>query len=164
MPAPRYCTIDDLQSVHDERALQQLTSDTGTPASLDETNTILINAMEDAASEIRSEAQVGGIYSNSRLQALFVSGDWALIGTASRLAVVRLYERRGAQLPEAIDGIKNRVMQVLNDLRDGKRVFDDAAAIDAGQPKVVILSADDRNSLNRCSDSPFFPTRRGKLV
>jgi len=48
----------------------------------------------------------------------------------------------------------------LEDLRDGKRVFNLATTHDAGKASVHVISSSVRGNLNMPSDSQYFPQRQ----
>lgn len=165
MAQTRYITVAELAEAFDTRKLGQLSSDTGTPATVNESNAILLNCIERASGEVQSYAMRGGLYTASDLDDLNTNDDWMLKGLVSALAMGHLHTRRGMALPDDIQGAVTQARQTLEDLRDGQVVFpQDSGAIAAGKPSVNIISPGSRAKLSMVADEPFFPPRRTGAV
>jgi tetrahydromethanopterin S-methyltransferase subunit F len=85
-----------------------------------------------------------------------------LRGLVADLALCYLFERRGGEVPESVKAKANRAQSMLNDLRDGRRVFAVDANRAAGTASVSVISQAIRGSLRLVSDSEFYPTRRSQ--
>jgi len=145
----------------DERLLKELISDTnadGTVAS----STILTEVLLRGGEEVASAATRSQAYTVTELETLATDGNALLRGLVADLALCYLFERRGGEVPESVKAKANRAQQMLNDLRDGRRVFAVDANREAGTASVSVISQAIRGSLRLVSDSPFYPERRGQ--
>jgi hypothetical protein len=145
----------------DERLLKELISDTnadGTVAG----NTILTEVLLRGGEEVASAATRSQAYTVTELETLATDGNALLRGLVADLALCYLFERRGGEVPESVKAKANRAQQMLNDLRDGRRVFAVDANREAGTASVSVISQATRGSLRLVSDSPFYPDRRSQ--
>jgi tetrahydromethanopterin S-methyltransferase subunit F len=145
----------------DERLLKELISDTnadGTVAS----STILTEVLLRGGEEVASAATRSQAYTVTELETLATDGNALLRGLVADLALCYLFERRGGEVPESVKAKANRAQQMLNDLRDGRRVFAVDANREAGTASVSVISQATRGSLRLVSDSPFYPDRRSQ--
>ena len=163
MAQTKYITVAELVEAHDLRTLQNLSSDTAADGTADESNTILLNAIERASADVQSYALRGGRYSASELDNLQTADDWSLKGLVVDLAVGYAFRRRGIIPPDSQEQYE-KALATLEDLRDGKQVFNDTGAIAAGKPSAVVITSTERSKLDLVADSPFFPPRRTKIV
>lgn len=159
MPQERYITVAEFAKAFDTRTLAQLGSDSGSVGTVDESNTILLNAIDRASADVQSFALRGGRYSVDDLLSLQTEDDWSLKGTVASLAIGYAHRRRGAAIPDDIQASIDRAEEMLKDLAAGSRVFNDTEAIAAGQPDNQIVSVRDRQNLSLVGDLPFFPDR-----
>jgi tetrahydromethanopterin S-methyltransferase subunit F len=145
----------------DERLLKELISDTNSDGTI-ASSTILTELLLRAGEEVASAATRSQAYTVLELEALATDGNALLRGLVADLALCYLFERRGGEVPESVKAKANRAQGMLNDLRDGKRVFAVDANREAGTASVSIIQQQIRGSLRLVSDSPFYPERRGQ--
>lgn len=155
-----YATVAQFAQVYDTRLLSQLGSDSGSVGTVDQSNTILSTAIAIASGEVRTHALRGGIYTEDALNTLYASTDWALIGLTCDIAIGHLYSRRAGSMPDDITNKLNNARKTMTALKNGEQVFNVAETIEAGIPKVSVISAGRRANLNLVSDGPNFPSRR----
>lgn len=140
----------------------QLSSDDGSEAELDASNTKAINAIERASAMVQSYAMRGGRYTAVDLDDIQTADDWTLKGLVASLAMSNLYRRRGSALPEDLKEQVKEAHSTLKALSNGDIIFaQDTASITAGKPETVIVPAGRRAELGLMSDQPIFPKRRG---
>jgi hypothetical protein len=159
MAQAKYLTVAELAEAFDSRLLQELGADDGALGTVDESNAILLNAIERASADVQGYTFRGGQYTLTDLQALQTQDDWSLKGIVAALAMGHLYDRRGASAPETITAKIEAAGEALRELRDGKAIFFDTNVMDAGKPKMDVISPTTRANLNLVSDSDFFPQR-----
>ena len=164
MAQTRYITVAELAEAYDARTLAQLGSDLAADSTVDESNAILLNAIERASAIVQSFALAAGLYTATDLTDLQTADDWSLKGLVAAIAMGKLFDRRTTVPPESIQRAIDSADETLKSIRKGRRVFNDADAIDAGKPSVVIISPTTRARLNLVSDQPFFPTRQRQQV
>lgn len=156
-----YATVANLVSMLDTRVLAELGSDTNSDGTVDDNNTILTTAITRASADVDSVALRAEMYTAADLAALYAASDWRLIGLVTDLAIVKLYERRGGDLPPAIKTKADACRDALNDLREGKIIFGQStSAASAGTPSVSVITRNERDNLRLVSDSDFYPGRR----
>lgn len=164
MAQEKYITVAELVEAFDSRDLGDLSSDTGTPATVDESNAKILNAIERASADVESYALRGQRYSLTDLSDMKADDDWTLKGLVAALAMKKMYARRGGVMPDAIRDAANEATQSLTDLVEGKQVFSNAGAQAAGRPSIHILSSHERGWLGLASDQDFFPQRQTQEV
>ena len=162
MAQASYISTAELIESFDERMVFQLASYSGTPlanASALASSAVALNAIEKASAEVESYAKRGGIYTTQNLSDLQSNDDWALKSLVSTLTMKHLFRGKTGNLPPDMSAMIAEATQTLEDLRDGKRVFNLGEAHTAGQAKAFVISSNVRGNLNMPSDSKFFPTR-----
>ena len=162
MAQASYISTAELIESFDERMVFQLASYSGTPlanASALASSAVALNAIEKASAEVESYAKRGGIYTTQNLSDLQSNDDWALKSLVSTLTMKHLFRGKTGNLPPDMSAMIAEATQTLEDLRDGKRVFNLGVAHTAGQAKAFVISSNVRGNLNMPSDSKFFPTR-----
>ena len=160
-----YITVEELTIAHDIRALQNLGADDAADGTADDTNVILLNAIERASADVESFSARGGIYSLKNLGTLRDLDDWTLKGLCVDLAIGHAYRRRGGRIPAELSDRVDKAESTLADLRDGKRVFSqDAEAIAAGKPRASVVSLSQRERINSVSDTLFYPQRKERVI
>lgn len=164
MAQTKYITVAELEEAYDTRTLAQLGSDAAADATVDESNTILLNVIERASATVESVALAASMYTATDLTDLQTADDWTLKGLVAALAMGYLFERRTSVPPESIQRSTDAANETLKALRSGRRVFNDAGAISAGKPSVAIIKPTSRVRLNLVSDQPFFPRRQTQEV
>jgi len=167
MAQASYLTITELREQYDLRLLQQLGSDSGAPLSGDpptDSSGILANAIERGSSDVESHALRGGRYTATELVDLATADDWTLKSLVADLAMGHLFMRRGGTAPPAIENRIEQAKRDLEDLRDGREIFNSAPHQTAGKAKIVVIPAQDRARLNLVSDLPYFPHRRTRVI
>lgn len=145
----------------DERLLKELISDTNADGTVS-SSTILTEVLLRGGEEVASAATRSQAYTVTELETLATDGNALLRGLVADLALCYLFERRGGEVPESVKAKANRAQQMLNDLRDGRRVFAVDANREAGTASVSVISQATRGSLRLVSDSPFYPDRRSQ--
>ena len=145
----------------DERLLKELISDTNADGTVS-SSTILTEVLLRGGEEVASAATRSQAYTVTELETLATDGNALLRGLVADLALCYLFERRGGKVPESVKAKANRAQSMLNDLRDGRRVFAVDANREAGTASVSVISQATRGSLRLVSDSPFYPDRRSQ--
>jgi hypothetical protein len=145
----------------DERLLKELISDTNADGTVS-SSTILTEVLLRGGEEVASAATRSQAYTVTELETLATDGNALLRGLVADLALCYLFERRGGEVPESVKAKANRAQSMLNDLRDGRRVFAVDANRAAGTASVSVISQAIRGSLRLVSDSEFYPTRRSQ--
>ena len=158
MAQATYISASELAESFDSRMIKQLSSYSGTPQSSVDNSTVT-NAIEKASAEVESYAKRGGIYSTQNLSDLQSDDDWSLKTLVSTLTMKHLFRGKTGNIPPDMSAMIAEATQTLEDLRDGKRVFNLGEAHTAGQAKAFVISSNVRGNLNMPSDSKFFPTR-----
>jgi len=162
MAQASYISTAELIESFDERMVFQLASYSGTPlanASALASSAVALNAIEKASAEVESYAKRGGIYTTGNLTDLKTADDWALKSLVSTLTMKHLFRGKTGNIPPDMAAMVAEATQTLEDLRDGKRVFNLDEAHSAGKAKAFIISSSVRGNLNMPSDSKFFPDR-----
>lgn len=157
MAQTKYITVAEFAEAHDTRMLADLSSDSGNPGTVNESNTILLNAIERASADVESYALRGERYSATDLTDLQTADDWTLKGLVADVAIYYAAGRRAGMLPDVVQEKIEAARRTLEDLRDGKKIFNDASSIAAGKPKVSITGPGRRENLGMVSTEPFFP-------
>ena len=143
----------------DTRLLNELASDTASDGTYT-SSTVITEALLRGGEEVASAATRSQAYTVTELETLATDGNALLRGLVADLALCYLFERRGGEVPESVKAKANRAQTMLNDLRDGRRVFAVDANREAGTASISVISASARGSLTLVSDSPFYPTRK----
>lgn len=164
MAQNKYITVAELAEAFDENLLADLGGDGSSNSPVNESNVVLLNAIERASARVESYCLQGGRYTETDLLALQTDDDWKLKGLVAALAVVFLFRRRGGQAPPDIEKEIEQANKDLDSLREGKTIFRDAGAIDAGKPKVAVIPSSTRNRLGLVGDNPFFPSARDQFA
>lgn len=161
MAQTTYITPAELIESFDSRIVLQLSSYTGTPAVVGDiaTNAIILNAIEKASGEVESYSLRGGIYTVTILTALQADDDWFLKQLVSTLTMKWLYLGKTGNIPGDMQTMIGDARQSLEDLREGKRVFNQDSVKSAGRASIHITSASVRARTNMPSDSKFFPPK-----
>jgi hypothetical protein len=158
MAQATYITATELAESFDSRMIKQLSSYTGTPQS-NVDNTTVTNAIEKASAEVESFALRGGLYTAENLADLKTADDWTLKTLVATLTMKHLFRGKTGNIPPDMQAMVAEASQTLEELRDGKRIFNLATAITAGRAKAHVVSVSVRGNLNMPSDSAFFPDR-----
>lgn len=163
MAQTSYISTNELIESFDERLVFQLASYTGTPvasSSALSTNTTALNAIEKASAEVESFALRGGLYTALNLTDLQTADDWSLKSLVATLTMKHLFRGKTGNLPPDMAAMVGEASQTLEDLREGKRVFNLATTHTAGKASVQVISSTVRGNLNMPSDSMYFPDRQ----
>jgi len=155
-----YISTAELVESFDDRMVKQLSSYSGSPETDLSTNAAALNAIEKASSEVESYALRGGLYSSQNLSDLQTADDWSLKSLVSTLTMKHLFRGKTGSIPPDMAAMMGEASQTLEDLRDGKRVFNLSTTHDAGKPSVLVISASIRGNQNMPSDSKYFPQRQ----
>jgi len=158
MAQATYITASELAESFDSRMIKQLSSYTGSPQSSVDNSTVT-NAIEKASSEVESYALRGGLYTSTNLSDLQTSDDWALKTLVSTLTMKHLFRGKTGQIPPDMIAMVGEATATLEELREGKRVFNLSTTHDAGKAKAFIISSNVRSNLNMPSDGMNFPRR-----
>jgi hypothetical protein len=163
MAQASYITTDELIESFDSRMVFQLASYSGTPVANStelESNATTLNAIEKASAEIESFALRGGLYTAQNLSDLKSADDWSLKTLTATLTMKHLFRGKTGNIPPDMGAMMAESTATLEDLRDGKRVFNLATTHDAGKASVHVISSSVRGNLNMPSDSQYFPQRQ----
>ena len=158
MAQAKYITATELAESFDSRMIKQLSSYTGSPQSSVD-NSVVTNAIEKASAEVESYALRGGLYTTTHLSSLQSDDDWSLKTLVSTLTMKHLFRGKTGQIPPDMIAMVAEATATLEELREGKRVFNLDDAHSAGKAKAFVVSASVRGNLNMPSDSKYFPTR-----
>lgn len=160
MAQNKYITVAEWGEGFDDRLLAQLSSDTGTPGTVDESNAVLLHCIERASADVESATLRGERYTETDLTALQTDDDFTLKGLVIDLATMHLFGVRGIGFPEHVQRMVDRGKDKLEALATGKRIFRHDSNVTAGAPVVHITPASRRSQLKMVSDSAFFPAAR----
>lgn len=161
-----YATPSDVLTRYDARTIGQLVSDTGVPVNNPNlmTNTNLLAALSDASGIINSACLTAGRYQVSDLQSLTGDDKAYLTRLTVEQAFIFCVMRRGME----IDKLPQRawVEQTLQQLREGVRIFNVQASVEAGNPTVSFPSQAVIHQRNFAVDyaSRAFPVPRWQQV
>jgi len=158
MAQATYITATELAESFDSRMIKQLSSYTGSPQSSVDNSTVT-NAIEKASAEVQSFALRGGLYSAENLASLQSDDDWTLKTLVATLTMKHLFRGKTGNIPPDMQAMVAEASQTLEELRDGKRVFNFTTNHTAGKAKVHVIGVSTRGNLNMPSDSRFFPDR-----
>lgn len=159
MAQNKYITVAELAEAFDADLLSGLGTDTTTPGTVNESNAILLNAIERASGEIESKSLKGGRYTKSDLSTLQSSDDWILKGLVATLAMKYLYARRAGEVPSAIATMVSDAEEQADELKDGKSIFDHDASKTAGKISISVIDENTRGRIHMAADSEYFPRR-----
>tara|TARA_R110002020_G_scaffold26072_11_gene84401 strand:+ start:839 stop:1336 length:498 start_codon:yes stop_codon:yes gene_type:complete len=164
MAQTKYITIAELKESFDSRMLGQLASYSGTPDALgDETNTVVLNAIEKASAEIQSYALRGSRYSTDQLDTLKTNDDWTLKGLCCTLTIKHLFRGKATSAPPDVIAMIAESQASLEALSGGSKIFNDSDSASAGKAAVKVVSNNIRGRLNMVSDMSFFPDRQDRV-
>jgi hypothetical protein len=144
----------------DERLLKELAKDDNTDATTLVGNDVITYALLRGGEEIAAAATIGNVYTVTDLETLGTANNAFLQGLVADLALCYLFERRGGDVPESVKAKANRAAGILNDIRDGKRVFAITSNRDAGVAQLSIVNSLVRQQLGMTADDAFFPARQ----
>jgi hypothetical protein len=159
MAQASYISTAELIESFDSRMVYQLVSYDGTPETDLTTNAAALNAIEKASAEVESYALRGGLYSAENLSDLKAADDWSLKTLTATLTLKWLFRGKTGNVPPDMAAMIAEATQLLEDLREGKRVFNLGTTHSAGKASVHIVSSTVRGNLNMPSDSQYFPQR-----
>jgi phage gp36-like protein len=137
-----YASFNDLKARYDVRVIAKYASDTGTPVTVPSlpTNARVVAALRDASGMIRNALVKGKRYPSAVLDALAADADKGavLIQMTCALAMAQIIGKAVAgvdEIEELVMGYK-MALSNLEDLRNGKEVFDLDATLIATLPSV----------------------------
>lgn len=161
-----YCTNQQIQQIIDARLLGDLVVDTGirqTPSQLNSDANLTL-ALSTASGLINSAALVSERYTVAELQGL--TGDDAnfLVMMCAWLAFGILCSRRGRDPKERPE--YEQVLQMIEDLKQGAKMFNVAADVAVGTPNEDFPSAQNYQTVNtlRTATNFYYPIRRNQNV
>jgi len=163
MAQAAYISADEVAESFDTRIIKQLSSYSGSPQS-DVDNSVTTNAIEKASAEVESFALRGGLYTTTNLSDLQTADDWSLKGLMASLTMKHLFRGKGTDAPPDIVAMIGEATETLNDLRDGKRVFNLSTVHDAAKAAVKIVNITDRGRMGMISDGENFPNRQDQVI
>jgi|TARA_R110000737_G_scaffold245905_1_gene256434 hypothetical protein len=158
MAQSTYITATELAESFDSRMIKQLSSYDGTPQS-SVSNSTVTNAIEKASSEVESYALRGGLYTHSNLLALKSADDWSLKTLVATLTMKHLFRGKTGNIPPDMQAMVAEATATLEEIREGKQVFNLDVTIEAGKAKAYVISSTTRSNLNMPSDGANFPRR-----
>lgn len=151
-----YATRADLENALDVRKVAQLSSDSdGTVVTA-----VVSDALDRASGEILTAAQAGGVYTSADLDALASASDPGLRHLTVTLATRNLWQRRGADIPSGVQSAADAVIDVLDQLRAGRRVLNVPGATSNQLPTAYDVPEARRSTIMPASSSRLFPPLR----
>lgn len=164
MPSPLYKCMsyadgDDFIVRYDTRLVGKLLSDTGTAVVAPQNSDDLAVYLEQASGEVEAACFAGERYTADDLTNLEGNSLALLKGLVCALAFWLMLQRRG----ESLDKYPHVEQQLtlLDQLRNGARVFNVAAVLDSGHGKTQVISANETARLNLERDrNQMYPVRR----
>lgn len=161
-----YAQPSDMLLRYDQRVLGDLCGDAGQriPSDLLLTNATLQAMLDDGSSTINAAALVGNRYAVADLDGLTGDDRAYLIRLNCDLAYGMLRYRRGLET-ESVPQYQ-QALTTLDQLRDGERVFNVQATLDAGDATAEFPSMTTISQVNLARDyaAKLFPARRTQRV
>jgi len=161
-----YAASTDLVARYDERTIQDLASDTGTPVDDLGNDAKVSAALDDASGRIDAALTVANLYAESDLTDLTGNSLALLKRITCELALIYLIERRpekycGSDLKDR----KKEAEEFLDRLRKGERLFGIDALKEAGLPTVDGPTAVDYKELNLITSRTrnYYPNVKQRL-
>lgn len=154
-----YASTTDFAKRYDSRVVGKLLSDDGTPVSPITSSTTLASLLDEASGLIEAACLAGERYTTDDLEGLEDNSLETLKGLTCGLAFWLLLQRRGQPIKNypAVD----MQLTLLDQLRNGARVFNVAAVLDAGHGKTEVQTINETLRLNLQRDrNQYFPCRR----
>lgn len=129
-----YATADDLLTRYDSRRVADLVSDTGARSVYPNSSPVVAVVLEDASGMIDAACRVAKRYTTADLNSLTGSTKSLLVRLTCDLAFGLLVARRGysAQDQKVMAPQTEAANALLEQLRTGERIFDDAEVANAG--------------------------------
>jgi phage gp36-like protein len=160
-----YATPEDLSVRFHLPLLEDLASDTGSPAAGLANNPRVLAALEDASGRIDAALLVGGRYQPGDLEGLAGHSQAHLKRITCALAVGYLVQNRVARLDEGTKAMIEQAEQVLDLLRKGLNVFNLPQHQEAGRSVVDGPTVAERIALNTLPVRVrhFYPRDSGRL-
>ncbi len=160
-----YADADDMIARFDERTMKQLCSDDNTPVANLSGDPKMAAALGDATGSINAALQVGNQYTPSDLASLTSESSDYLKRLTCEIALSYLIRRRPEKYGSASKEIRENADAILEQFRQGVRVFDLDANLGAGLPTVDGPSAVDYQRLNLIRDRTrnTYPHRKSSL-
>lgn len=121
--ADRWASISQLGERYDERLLGELASDTDERVPITG-NSRLETALEDATAFVQSAVHQGQTYTESQMSSIVAGSNRLVIRLVCDIAIKHLHARRAREMPSVVQSNYDDAMDILDDLRQGKRVFD----------------------------------------
>jgi phage gp36-like protein len=161
-----YADPSDMIVRYDEQTVKDLLSDTGEPIVDLTTNAKLLALLEAASGRLEAALLVARHYTVVELSALTGNSLALLKDIVCDLTMTKLLRRRPEKFgSDAIKAASQEAEEYLDRLRNGERLFDVPAHIDAGLPSVDGPSTIDYQNLNLIPDRTqrFYPARMRRL-
>lgn len=155
--ATQYLTVAELALSVDSTLLAKLGADGGSTGVVDQSNDILTTAISVASASIDAAATRNNLYAVVDLSDLYDDGDWCIRGMCAGLALGWLYSRRGKETPTAVAERVDAANRMLDDLRNGAKVFAIETNRQAGLPQINVIPASTAVQLNLEGRSGFYP-------
>jgi phage gp36-like protein len=156
-----YCSLSDLRARYDSRTLAQLSNDSNSTTASDNNQQVALN---DAAAEIRTACLQGQIYTSDQLDALVASGDVQLVRMCCDIAVKFLASRRMDALTPSIQARIQASENMLEALRQGKRVLNIANNRHGETPALVTITSLQQTNTGDITANEFFGGAPGTLT
>lgn len=161
-----YATAAEFVARYDKRIVGDLASVDGvrvTESALSDDDRVT-TALEDASGMVDSAVRVGDRYTSDDLAGLTGNGLQFLKSIICDIAFALLIERRvlNKVTAEEFDRRDKRNREILADIRQGKMIFDVAAAREAGQPLTdgpTSVQADNLNTMTSRVRGHLYPAR-----
>jgi len=162
MAQTKYISVAELIESFDYRMLSQLCSYSGSPGTMNESNTIALNAIEKASAEVQSYALRGNRYTADNLDTINTNDDWTLKGLCCTLTVKHLFRGKATSAPPDVQSMIEEATATCEALAKGERIFNFDTAASAGKAAVKVISTQTRGRMNMVSDTQFFPDRQDR--
>ena len=147
----------DLTARYDSRLIKQLSIDDNSTNS----GSSIAVLLSDAEAEIMTAVLQGSIYTPAELQALVSSGDTQLLRLNCDVALRMMAERRVGGIPSALADIVKRATDLLDAIRQGKRVLNVVTNRAADTPALLVTTGLQRQNLGDVTANDFWSNDRG---
>lgn len=161
-----YANSSDLIDRYDERTIKDLLSDTGEQIADLAENSKLLALLDASSGRVDAALLVANHYTTKELTELTGNSLALLKDIVCDIAMAKLLKRRPENLGrESIEAVTKEAEEYLDRLRNGNRLFDIPAHIEAGLPEVTGPTVADYDRLNLIPDRTkhFYPPRSRRL-
>src|SRR5688572_11874066 len=164
--ASAYCTIGEFLDRYDRRIIADWLSDTGVKLTTDALNssTRLTEILQDASGLVESACLVGEKYRPEDLAALTGNSKRFLMRLVADLAIGMIRGRRGYNEEEGVMPQHKAALEMLENIRNGERIFGLAEVMTAGNPTSEFITEQDleQTNLSTFQARRFFGVRNNR--